>query len=205
MTFEKLSGLYHSIVDKPRIAIIENEVSQQHFMGSLLSAGKKYDLVFFSSGNEFLNSFESGDFNLAYVDLRLSDMGGIEVIEKTIFHHPRIQMVIQSSLPDEESFFRALRAGAIGYHWKADLDSFESKNDIFLNGGSILSPTMAFRINRFFKVNNVSVAEGAEVEILKMLVKGYTVDMICERKNISYKTIYSSMRNILNLLKSCSE
>ena len=187
------------------IGIVENDEGQRVFIEKLFSTDEKFQLKCFSSGEEFLDSLRTHDFDLVYVDLHLNDMSGIDLIERAVAVDTSIQTVIQSSLSDEDSFFRALRTGAVGYLWKADMVSLRAKNEIFLSGGSLLDTTMAFRIHRFLLKNHCDCEEGLEKIIIEMLTRGYTVEKIQEKEGLSQQQIYLAMRGILTIFQKCNE
>jgi len=202
MKIKTLSNIFLAITRKPTIVFVENGDGQQYLMESLLSLNQNFNLLFCSSGHDFLNSLTNLDPDLVYVDDILSDMKGIEVLNKAISMKPEIQMVIQSSHPDEEFFFGGLLSGAVGYHCVMDTDQFKFKNEIFLKGGSIITPTMAFRIKYYLSKKKIAVKNETDREILDMMTKGYTPEMIGLKRNLNFRKIHISVRNILKLLKN---
>ena len=185
------------------IGVIENEESQQKLITSLLSDENKYHITFYESGMDFLNSKVIDELDLIYIDLHLPDMSGLEIVKITKTNYPAAKIVIQSSLPDEESFFNAIISGAIGYHWKAETEDFKLKNRIFLDGGSILTPTIAFRISSFIKKYNCQGLGEIPKQILNSMTKGSSIDMIHENAKIQYSDIYKEIRNIYKTLTDC--
>jgi two-component system NtrC family response regulator len=73
------------------------------------------EVTSFSSGNQALDSFQSGQFDIAIVDLRMPGFDGIEVLKRLKQSDPDIGVILMTAFGSIESAVEALNSGAIDY------------------------------------------------------------------------------------------
>ncbi|MFH1230353.1 MAG: sigma-54 dependent transcriptional regulator [Planctomycetota bacterium] len=73
------------------------------------------EVTSFSSGNQALDSFQNGQFDIAIIDLRMPGLDGIEVLKRLKQSDPDIDVILMTAFGSIESAVEALKNGAIDY------------------------------------------------------------------------------------------
>jgi DNA-binding response OmpR family regulator len=99
------------------ILIIDDEASLRQTMARiLLRAG--FEVTTVGSGKESLAMINEHTFDLIYLDIRMPDMNGLEVLKIIHQHSPELPIIRFTAHPDLHSAVEALRRGAIDYLMK---------------------------------------------------------------------------------------
>ena len=140
--------------------------------------------------------------SLVIVDIALRDGHGIDLIKRTVAAGGNARMLVVSAY--EESLFaeRALRAGALGYINKQELQGkvVEALRTV-LRGERYLSPAMAQRL--IAQAIGSKVAHGGtealtdrELQIFQLIGRGKSTRDIAQELNVSVHTIDSHREHI---------
>jgi DNA-binding NarL/FixJ family response regulator len=183
-----------------RIAIIEdNPTLRQSWAEYLATNPLIEDVATFHTAEEALASRDLAKMDLVLLDIELPGKSGIETIPALLARNPRLLVVIISVHHDDEYILEALKKGAIGYLNKnvGPVDLLESIKSA-LSGGSPLSPNIASRLVRFFQAvkSGMEPLSDRELDILKLLVDGYSYKSIAERTFLSVDGVRYHIRNI---------
>lgn len=96
------------------ILIIDDEAGLRQTMARiLLRAG--FEVTTASNGKESLSLFSQHAFDLVYLDIRMPDMNGLDVLKKIHTQSPETPVILFTAQPDLHSAVEALRRGAIDY------------------------------------------------------------------------------------------
>jgi DNA-binding response OmpR family regulator len=99
------------------ILIIDDEASLRQTMARiLLRAG--FEVTTVASGRETLAILNEHPFDLIYLDIRMPDMSGLEVLNVIHAQFPDLPVVLFTAQPDLHSAVEALRRGASDYLMK---------------------------------------------------------------------------------------
>lgn len=99
------------------ILIIDDEVGLRQTMARILvRAGFKVTTA--ASGKESLALFNESAFDLVYLDIRMPDMNGLDVLQTIHAKSPETPVILFTAQPDLHSAVEALRRGAIDYLMK---------------------------------------------------------------------------------------
>jgi DNA-binding response OmpR family regulator len=99
------------------ILIIDDEASLRQTMARiLLRAG--FEVTTVASGRETLAILNEHSFDLVYLDIRMPDMNGLEVLNAIHELFPELPVVLFTAQPDLHSAVEALRRGASDYLMK---------------------------------------------------------------------------------------
>lgn len=76
---------------------------------------KDYEVETFADGPSAINSLEPGKFELAFIDLKLPGMDGIEILKNLKQKDPTLECVIVTAYATESSHSNAITLGALEY------------------------------------------------------------------------------------------
>lgn len=197
-----------------QIAIAEDNIFALNALKEKLAA---YDDIMISysaqNGAELLDFLaQNTGVNLIFMDIEMPVMNGIEATLKIKKQYPHIKIVMITIYDNDDYIFNAIKVGADSYilkETKAD-KIYETINDT-LNGGSVMSPSIALKTLQLLKLTSYSIAEKnterttlseRETDILEKLSKGLTNKRIAEHLNISPFTVKRHIENIYQKLQT---
>ena len=159
------------------------------------------------SGEEAVRLAQEFIPDVVLMDLVMTGMDGVEATRRIKNVSPRTQIVILTSFHQDEFIFPALQAGAISYLLK-DLKASELVESIrrAARGEATLHPKIAARVIKTFRslepeaATPFTVLTEREMEVLKLIAKGYPNDRIAEQLVISVGTVKGHVSNILSKL-----
>lgn len=145
--------------------------------------------------------------DVVLMDLVMPEMDGVEATRRIRQTSPRTQVIVLTSYHQDEHIFPALKAGAISYLLK-DIKSSELVDAIRLaaEGEASLHPRVASRILQEYRgvdpeqVNAYTELTERELEVLRLIAKGYTNQKIADQLVISIGTVKGHVSNILSKL-----
>src|SRR5512137_264727 len=159
------------------------------------------------SGEEAVKLAQEFIPDVVLMDLVMPGMDGVEATRKVKNASPRSQIVILTSFHQDEFIFPALQAGAISYLLK-DVKASELVEAIrrAARGEATLHPRIAARVIKTFR--NLDPQEATpfitlterEMEVLKLIAKGYSNERIADELVISMGTVKGHVSNILSKL-----
>lgn len=181
------------------IAIIEDQEVFRNFAVNQLKSEINFKLHLYESAESFFANRKHPDYDLLYVDLRLKDMDGLDLIQEVGIHFPEWKCVVFSNLMDDEKIVEAIKRGAVGYLFKSEIQNLAEITKVFLSGGSVISPSIAIKVLKNFKnpiPSGFSDLSYRERQVLDELVKGSSAEMIAEYLQLSYHTVRTHIRFI---------
>jgi DNA-binding NtrC family response regulator len=99
---------------KLNILIVEDEANQRKLLKKILSK-KGYSVEEAGSGEEGIDAFFKGDFDLVLLDRRLPDKEGIEVLKDMKKVNPIIPVIIITAFANVANAVEAMKEGAFHY------------------------------------------------------------------------------------------
>lgn len=110
-----------------RLLLIDDEKGFVAILAKRL-ARRNVDTFTASSGREGIQALRKTDFDVVVLDLKMEDMGGLEVLKIIKIMAPELPVIMLSGHVSEESAREGLDAGAYDYLAKPyDLDEFVVK------------------------------------------------------------------------------
>ncbi|MFZ2095074.1 MAG: response regulator transcription factor [Anaerolineales bacterium] len=160
-----------------------------------------------SSGEEAVRLAWEFVPDVVLMDVVMPGLNGVEATRKVKDISPRTQIIILTSFHQDEFIFPALQAGAISYLLK-DVKASELVEAIrrAARGEATLHPKIAARVIKTFRSLDPEEATPfmmlteRELEVLKLIAKGYSNDKIAEQLVISVGTVKGHVSNILSKL-----
>lgn len=142
--------------------------------------------------------------DLAIVDLKMPNGGGLELIEKIKEKKIDCKFLILTSFIDDSDILKALELGVEGYVLKEILPSELIKAiRTIANGKKYYDPEVMTYFTYFMKAkkqNDLSMLTNRELEILKELASGSSNKEIAQKLFISENTVKKHISNILSKL-----
>jgi NarL family two-component system response regulator LiaR len=160
-----------------------------------------------SSGEEAVKLAQEFIPDVVLMDLVMPGIDGVEATRRVKNVSPRTQIIILTSFHQDEFIFPALQAGAISFLLK-DVKATELLEAIrrAARGEATLHPRIAARVIKTFRSQEPDQATPfttlteREMEVLKLIAKGYSNEKIAEQLVISVGTVKGHVSNILSKL-----
>jgi DNA-binding response OmpR family regulator len=99
------------------ILIIDDEVSLRQTLARILQRAG-FEATTVASGKEGIDIVGQQSFDMVYLDIRMPDMGGLDVLKTIHAQFPELPVILFTAQPDLHSAVEALRRGAIDYLMK---------------------------------------------------------------------------------------
>jgi DNA-binding response OmpR family regulator len=97
-----------------RVLVIDDEPKIVSFVTRALTA-RGFDVDSAGSGARGLELARRGGYAVVVLDLRLPDLDGVDVLQRTLAERPDQQVIVLSALPDVETKVQCLDLGAADY------------------------------------------------------------------------------------------
>jgi len=159
------------------------------------------------SGEEAVKLAQEFIPDVVLMDLVMPGMDGVDATRRVKNASPRTQIIILTSFHQDEYIFPALQAGAISFLLK-DVKASELLDAIrrAARGEATLHPRIAARVIKAFRslepgeATPFTTLTERELEVLKLIARGYPNDKIAEQLVISVGTVKGHVSNILSKL-----
>ncbi len=102
------------MISSGHILIIDDEASLRQTMARILQRAG-YEVTTASNGKEGLALVSEQPFDLLYLDIRMPDMSGLELLKTIHIKFPDLPIILFTAQPDVNSAVEALRRGATDY------------------------------------------------------------------------------------------
>ena len=197
-----------NLVDPITVMIVDDHEMVRRGACSYLEAQPDITVVAQAgSGEEAVRLAQEFIPDVILMDLVMPGMDGVEATRRVKNVSPRTQIIILTSFHQDEFVFPALQAGAISFLLK-DVKATDLLEAIRLaaRGEATLHPRIAARVIKTFRslepVENhpFTALTERELEVLKLIAKGYSNDRIAEQLVISVGTVKGHVSNILSKL-----
>jgi NarL family two-component system response regulator LiaR len=154
------------------------------------------------NGQEALDLLASVEADVVLMDLLMPVLSGIDAIPLIRQSYPDIEVIALTSVLDNGSVVKAVRAGAIGYLLK-DANSQELIQSIkaAAAGQVQLSPkAAALLVQEVHAPESPEALSAREMDVLRLLAEGRSNREIAEALTLGEKTIKTHVSNILSKL-----
>ena len=102
------------MAEKAKVLVVDDHNGVLESFKEILRI-KDYEVSGFSNGKEALESMKTAKYDFAFVDLKMPEMDGIEVLKRVKELDPSIEVIIVTAYASEESFANAITLGAMEY------------------------------------------------------------------------------------------
>jgi len=160
-----------------------------------------------ADGMQVLEMVEQDCPNLILMDISMPNMGGIEALEHLQEKHLPCKVLMLTVHEDESLLKKAIRAGASGYVLKRAAESeLITAIKTVMQGDLYVHPVMTRALLKDLvrvpasAVRNDNTLTQREVEILRMIARGYTNNQIAQKLSISPRTVEGHRSNLMGKL-----
>jgi len=137
------------------------------------------------------------------LDLRMPDLGGLEVLDKLRNTQPQIRVIVMTASEQASTLLDAIAAGAAGYLSKRTTGE-ELRQAVITahGGGSVITPALASHLLKEFsssargEQSYVRPLQGRELDVLRLVVQGKTDNEIGKELFISPRTVQNHLTRI---------
>jgi DNA-binding NarL/FixJ family response regulator len=144
--------------------------------------------------------------DVVVMDLHLPGRNGIDATREVVATSPHIGVLVLTMFDDDDSVFRAMRAGARGFLLKgASHEELVRAVLTVADGGVIVGRRVAQRMQRYFESPPSAVTfpglTAREHEVLDLVAEGRSNPEIAARLQISGKTVRNHVSNLFTKLQ----
>jgi two-component system response regulator NreC len=156
-----------------------------------------------SGGLEALELVQQIHPDVLVLDLSMPDLDGISVTRQVKETNPQTRILILTVHEDEALLREAIKAGASGYILKRAAESeLVSAIQVILRGDLYVDPSLLRSLldeqakSKPAQPELVEPLTPREVDVLKLIVEGYTNRQIAEKLSISTRTVEGHRANL---------
>ena len=190
-----------------RILIADDHEVVRQGLRMFLSMDDAFEIVGeASNGQEAIDLLARVKADVVLMDLLMPVLSGIDAIPIIRQQYPDIEVIALTSVLDNGSVVKAVRAGAIGYLLK-DANSSELVQSIkaAAAGQVQLAPkAAAMLVQELHAPESPETLSNREVDVLRLLAEGMSNREIAEALILGEKTIKTHVSNILSKLNLSS-
>jgi two-component system, NarL family, response regulator LiaR len=196
------------MADTIRLVIVDDHAVVRQGLKAFLATEDDIEILGeASNGREAVDLAGRLTPDLVLMDLVMPELDGIGATAQIKQKYPEIEVLVMTSFIEDEKVFGAMRAGATGYVLK-DSDPEEVVKAIrsAAHGESPLDPRVVRRLMQEFTPTKPKAETASEplsereIEVLKLVARGYSNQHIAEALIISPKTAKTHVSNILSKL-----
>lgn len=141
--------------------------------------------------------------NIVIMDLSMPEIGGVEATRQLSRIAPDIRVLILTVHEDESLLKEVIRAGAAGYIIKRAVEDelihairVVARGDMYVHPSLTRALFSSATSSKELKTSEVETLTSREIEVLRLLAKGYTNRQIAEELGISPRTAEGHRANL---------
>lgn len=198
-------------MDRIRILIADDHTLVRDGTRRILESEKDLEVVAeASNGEEAVALTSSLRPNIAIIDIAMPVLDGIEVTRQIKALYPETAILILTAHDNDQFIYNLLEAGAAGYLLKS-VRSQELVDAVraLHAGESVLHPAIARKVLNYFaspsgrdkKQWRSETLTQRELDILKLVTKGFSNKEIADELSLSARTVQRHLESIFNKLQ----
>ena len=183
-----------------RIIIFEDNDKLRESLAYLIKTQPEYEMIGdFNNCNDAANIARVFEPDVVLMDIDMPGQSGINGVRFIKEARPQTAVIMYTVFEDDDKLFKCLCAGANGYLLKqtAPQKLFDGIQEV-IAGGAPMSPVIAKKVLNSFQHSrsNKYFLTPREIDVLNLLIKGYSAKMIANDLIISFDTARTHLKNI---------
>jgi DNA-binding NarL/FixJ family response regulator len=191
-----------------KVAIFEDNPNYRVGLYQLINGSEGFECVgAFEDCTNLVERVRDRQPDIIMMDIEMPGINGIQGVQILKEEFPDLKVMMQTIFEENEKIFQSILAGASGYILKNTPPSgiLDSIKEIY-DGGAPMSPSIAVKVLKML-INKPESPKGnsfnlsvREKEILALLVKGMSYQLIAEKCFVSIDTVRTHVKNIYDKL-----
>jgi DNA-binding NarL/FixJ family response regulator len=190
-----------------RILIYDDNEMLRASMEALINGEPDFELVAAMPNAETIETdIEKFKPDVLLMDIDMPAVNGVQAVKRVRKIQPQLPVIMLTVFEDNENIFNAICAGATGYilkRYATEEIPFAVRN--VLQGGAPMTGTVARKVLQMVPPANNAEEEktdlsAREIQILQLLVQGYSYKMIAAETTISLDTVRFHIKKIYDKL-----
>lgn len=186
-----------------KVVIIEDDVVLTHYLSSKINEIQNFE-VLKTYLNPVLFLADNLQFDIILLDVMMPEMNGLDAIEPILLKYPDSLILMNTIKDDQETIFKALKKGALGFLDKQSFDvNYEEVLNIIANGGAFMTPSIARKVIENFQSPSFTLESLSprEKEIADGILNGLSYKAVALAHGIAIDTVRIHIKNIYRKLK----
>lgn len=191
-----------------RLVIYEDNKQLREGLGILISGTYGFELLgAFEDCTRIEEQVQNLNPHVILMDIDMPKVNGIEGLKRIRAFNTEVKILMLTVFDDNDNVFEAIRSGANGYLLKKTPPArlLEYINDV-LDGGAPMTSSIATQVLNMFKSSHTDTTanfdlSARELDVLKLLVNGYSYKMVAAELFISLDTVRSHIKNVYDKLQ----
>lgn len=174
------------VMEKARILIVDDEISIRKALSIILENLNYYAEVA-ANGVEGFKKIQGGNFDLVITDIKMPEMGGIELLQKIKEYDPEIPVTIITGYGDTQTAVKCLKLGAFNFITKP----FQTKEieNVVIKGLNIRESILETKDVYPYLTYNLQFIIPSKLD----LVRGLVSKIVEEMHRIGFNREYTAM------------
>jgi DNA-binding NarL/FixJ family response regulator len=177
---------------------------------SLLQTESRFQIDIALDGYEALEKTKTTSYDVCLLDIGMPKLDGISTVRKLSETRTSVKIIILSTYNDKEIVLEMTKCGVAGYLLKnCTKGELLQAIDRVVQGGRYFSEeintTLVNQLTSYRNQSNLTseaILTPREIEIVNLLAKEYTNDRIAKALNISFRTVETHRKNIMQKTNS---
>jgi DNA-binding NarL/FixJ family response regulator len=187
-----------------RVVIVDDHRIVRQGLRSILDPDPRFEVVGeAANGTDALRIVTEQPPDVTLLDLKLPDMGGVELCQRIIQACPDTEVLILTAFIDRNLVNACLQAGARGYLLK-DAENLRLREQLLsvVEGHAALDPRAADVLTEYvrYQEHPPRMLTLREVEVLRLITHGLTNKEIGSQLHLSENTVKGYVKDILSKL-----
>jgi DNA-binding NarL/FixJ family response regulator len=198
---------------KIRLLIADDHLVMLDGLVSLLKEEKNFEITdTANNGEQVIELVTRKEYDICLLDISMPLLDGIEAAKWIRKNKPHVKIIILTTHNEEEIIAEMLSIGVNGYMLKTSTrqELMEGINRVMDGKMFFTDEVQAAILNDYINKSDprkrsateVIVFTGRENEILQLLAKGFTNDKIADKLQISFRTVETHRKNMMQKTKS---
>jgi DNA-binding NarL/FixJ family response regulator len=192
-----------------RLLIADDHHLFLHGIVSLLGTEKSLMIDIANDGYEVIDKVSKADYDVCLLDIGMPKLDGIATAKALKEKKSPLKIIILTTYNDKEIVSEMMKIGVAGYLLKnCSKQELLSAIQKVVDGGKYFSEEVQNTIVNQFTTYLTQKSKGEkiltprEIEIVQLLAKEYTNEKIANELNISFRTVETHRKNIMQKTKS---